>query len=166
MSTSSNDRRRGSQPVETDNEQNPAAITKADQMAWEAPELRTIFLELDDGPRDLVSECPDWCDREGLGHDPDRVFEEQREHQGARFRVRQDRSNYFDRGSEGAEATAGHLELTLVLHERGVVPRVHIAQRWGSRGDVCSHAVGSFYFDEVRELIAVLQHLLKVGQES
>ncbi|MFJ9315740.1 hypothetical protein ACIRN4_16235 [Pimelobacter simplex] len=168
MSTSSNDRRRGSQPVENNNEQIPAAITKADQMAWEAPMLRPVLRVLDDEPMMLSSPCPDWCEMDGAGHSADEsVFGTRRKHKGAELKVRTDFGYPYAVGDNGA--SWAHLALFLEQPQRDSQPHIRIHRRYGdggTNGGMLAFEVTGLYFDEVRELIAALQHLLKVGQES
>lgn len=143
-------------------DQIPQAITRADQMAWESPEIRPIEIPLGTGPMDIGSPCPEWCTREGRGHDPHRAADFPRQHESALINVRQEGVYPFD---DGDTVRWAHWRLQLVQATRGAVPRIKIVQVHADRdGELVEAIAGRFYLDEVPELIAVLQHLLKVGR--
>jgi hypothetical protein len=146
-------------------------ITRADQFAWEAPELRPTFIP--DGERETWAyPCPDWCTGEGLGHDAERILAKFRTHQSAALRIRQDGGLGYETSDDphdelgdddGIRAT--NLEVSLVASSRVMTPRVQLVAHYGDgAGNHKSFRLVGLYPDEVRELICVLQHLLKVGQ--
>jgi len=128
VTTSSNDRRRGSQPVD-DNEQTPMAIAKADQAAWEARALRQVFTR--EGDREpWAYPCLDWCTGDGEGHENWWATAHGRRREGASLRVRQDYAlAYYDDFGEDGEAgiTAAHLEVWLIQGSRSSIgPQIKI----------------------------------------
>lgn len=149
-------------------EQRPEAIAKADQLAWEAPELRQVFT-LPDDRETWAHPCPDWCTGDGVGHDPEWATGHARMHESRDLRVRQDAArSYYD--PECGGYYAGHLRLRLTSGSRNTDrPQIAISVHWGSANETGmekTFSLASMFPDEVRELITVLQHLLKVGQEG
>ncbi|MBM7518249.1 hypothetical protein [Nocardioides nitrophenolicus] len=168
MTESSSNQGRGSHLDANSNpeDQIPSAITKADQMAWERPELRPTFTP--DGKREKWAHpCPPWCDQDGDHHDVLRLIDGARGHMGTPILIRTDGGRgYYDdvAGVEGIRNP--HLEVRLGAASRALEPRIQITRVWGEDGERRSNTIPAMYFDEVRELITVLQHLMKVGQES
>jgi len=126
MTASSIEGRRGSQPIEGNSnaEQIPTAITKADQMAWEAPDLRPI-----ECTSDWYSTCPSWCNGKGRGHEEDQPLFGIRKHQSPEFRVRQD--SLYAYWDDDDSITSGHLALSLVQPDRWGVGSIQIVSRSG-----------------------------------
>ncbi|MFW6776272.1 hypothetical protein ACOACO_18470 [Nocardioides sp. CPCC 205120] len=144
----------------------PTVLARAAQMQWEAPELRTTFVADGDSDPDWFTGCPSWC-HGGTGHESPRPMYGQREHRSASLRVRQDEAGaYREEGDDGV--TIGHLECHLVMPSRSTTPQIQVRARYGHPKDLGRRdfLLAPMHPDETRELIAVLQHLLKVGTES
>ncbi|GAA5143267.1 hypothetical protein GCM10023340_08280 [Nocardioides marinquilinus] len=153
----------------------PAAITRADQAAWEAPPLRPTFVDYD-GRAPQVMPCPDWCAQKDSTHRAGLLAEGGRLHRGHFLRVMTTIANgYYDdafpeegEGEADEGVRAAHLRVALVCGWRDSTPRIRIEKLEGKR-DERGNSVptvtqcATLYADEARELIAVLQHLLKVG---
>jgi hypothetical protein len=150
------------------NESSPT-ITAADQRAWEAPALRPTFTP-EGGTEKWAHPCPDWCTGTGEGHDLYWATHSARYHRSASLRVRQDAELAFESPLEEADGVyAGHLDVSLVANSRALEPKVWIVSHYGTSdtsdvGNRRKVALAPLYPDEVRELISVLQHLLKVAQ--
>jgi hypothetical protein len=135
-----------------------------DQAAWEAPNLRSIFVGDLDGPDTLPGPCPSRCEQD---HPVEKRLRFVREHRSTELSVREDHERYYV-GDDIDEGIAAHLSFRLVEPVRDTgSPRISMWHVKGDgHGDPIQVRAGSFYFDEVREIIAVLQHLLKVGLEG
>lgn len=148
-------------------------VTKRDQAAWEAPELRPIFTP--DGRKEAgwLTDCPTWCDGDGEGHDPDSVVNYGRRwHESAAYQVRQDTTRGYWTDEDGRDGMmAANFTVQLEMGSWGVFPKVRL-RRWFGMADGKgswrrgTQDLGSLGQHEVRELICVLQHLLKVAQED
>lgn len=171
MNASSSSPRRGSQRDEINDDEHgvegreateAGVIERLDQVTWEAPPLRPTFATVDEHEH-MANDCPDWCAGD---HDPEKLMTDSRRmHRSTSLLVRQDNAlGYADYVDERPGVMAGHLELQLVARDRDLVPQVAVIAHWGDgRGEPKSWRASPLYADEVRELIAVLQHLLKVG---
>lgn len=159
-----------------EDEPSPAALTRAEQAAWEAPVLRPVFTAyVEQRTREeWPVDCPDWC--QGMGADGHnlhfRTLSAGR-HESTELRVRQDGARAFEgESTDGREGvTQGHLGAQLIAGSRRHATRVLLTEHWGRtvdgrQGVESSRELAGMYLDEVRELIAVLQHLLKVAQEG
>ena len=142
------------------------AITRADQAAWEAPPLRQVFTP-DTEREPWAHPCPDWCTQDNPGHDVTETAYGVRTHRSALLRVRMDGAKAYD--SEEGDVSgmmAAHIEAALIAGSRDPDrPRIQLVARFGDGGGREKvWRLSGLFPDEARELIAVLQHLLKVGQ--
>lgn len=150
----------------------PGRVDVAEQFAWEAPPLRPI--DNPAGPSNqFTTPCPPWCfGDDGTGenkHDHYAHLDGVPTHQSRPLNVRQDAvRGYFD-DHAGDVVRAGHLAVSLVQPDRAATPRVQIVTHWGKSTDQGvverKFRLSDLYLDEVRELMSVLSHLLKVAQE-
>lgn len=175
MTESSQSDSRVGKPAQSQTEA-AAEVTRLDQIAWEAPQLRPTLVPY--GAKETWTlPCPDWCTGEGPGHDIGALLlGGWRRHQSASLRVRHDSGRVYevadDESDEAADddgIRAGNLELALRASSRApdrpyVQMTIHGGRAVDGRVMHIKHDVGGFYPDEVRELICVLQHLLKVAQ--
>lgn len=148
-------------------------LTRLDQAAWEAPALRPVFTAALD-TEEWAYDCPPWCRHGDDGHTLVSGMRGRR-HDSSALRVKVDGGYSYwavDLDDEGDEegVIAAHLAVKLVAGSRSPQDsRIKISYVAGSSddGERVSMGLGApMYHDEVRELIAVLQHLLKVGQEG
>lgn len=146
------------------------ALSKADQAAWEAPALRPTFSAWE-ATEQWAHPCPEWCSGEGQGHERGRITRGQRQHQSHELLVRHDSLlGYWDVADEVDGVSSAHIACSLIAGSRQQGdPQIQMVLRYGSVIDGESKRktfkTGGLFPDEVRELIAVLQHLLKVGSE-
>ncbi|WP_340540428.1 hypothetical protein [Nocardioides sp. GXZ039] len=138
-----------------------AAVTKADQLAWEAPALRPVFTP-DTGTEAWYSDCPTWCTHVDEGHP---ASHRTRRHRGDELCIRLDLAWPFYTRTPEDGVKAGHLTAHLERADRSGFTGIRLGLRQGDpSGDVTStQFLPAMGRDEALELIAVLQHLLKVG---
>ncbi len=147
----------------------PAKIEKLDQAAWEAPELQPTFTSYAKGRQEWPLPCPDWClGDDAEGHQLWHMVSKGRRHQGPVYRVGVDHHWGYETNVDGVEGVSrANFEIHLQALSRDLQPRIALRYNYG---DADRHrrqyVLPALYVDEVRELIAVLQHLLKVGQEG
>lgn len=134
-------------------------VTRRDQAAWEAPELRPVFTRFGE-PEQWPHPCPDWCTGDGPDHEVAAIAARRtRRHRSESIRVRQDAAfgyDSFDGADDDGGVMAANLEVYLDATSR--------AAHYGKNERHATFKVAPMYPDEIRELICVLQHLLKVAQ--
>jgi hypothetical protein len=150
----------------TTRSESASTIDRLDQAAWEAPQLRETYIA-EGAHEEWAHPCPDWClGTSDLGHDAGQIITGSRWHRGPELRVRQDAGVGYDELRDGKDGIrAAHIEARLVAASREMIPKVQLRVLCGDRdGKRKGFKLSPLYPDEVRELIGVLQHLLKVAQ--
>lgn len=141
------------------------SIDPIDQFEWEAPPLRgTLSTPME--PEKWHTECPDWCTGEGPRHAYDAAVEGQRRHESRPLRVRLDAGRAYDDPEEDG-VRAAHFAVTLQKASRSEGrPVIAMTSHYGDglgKGEHITRVHTQLYVDEARELVSVLQHLIKVA---
>lgn len=146
----------------------------AERFKWEAPELRPIAQVEGDKPTPWAYPCPSWCDGKGAEHEEGAHVDNagNRRHTSPILSVRVDcaRPYAVEDGRGRTVYMDGNISAQLSSSSRAPqLPSIRMAVNYGNPDRSGRHAttyLARMFPDEVRELISVLQYLLKVGMED
>lgn len=142
----------------------PPGKKAQDLFEFEAPSLRSTTTT-PAAPLALTSPCPDWCS----GHEwwAGAGAAGKANHASPSLRVGTDFDFGYEDAKESDRRHKAHVRAWLTQQSRERDPRIRVGRARGDGyGDPDLERSFDLYPDEARELIAVLQYLLKVGQES
>ncbi len=142
---------------------------------WAAPTRRPTF-STEKHPTPLSMKCPTWCQGDGPGHEWDAGANgswPRHTSPGLRVRIHSGRGyedTREDSDERGDEYGIRHanIEAALTRSDRNTGRETGIQLTYNAgdgNGGHVQRAIPAMFPDEARELVAVLQHLLRVGQE-